>query len=143
MNIPINTHLQDINYLAVLSAAAASFALGGLWFSPFVFGKSWMAEMKLRPEDCKDKKGKGMMFVGAFLLSLFASFVLAVMLNEAKANGPALGAVLGLIMGVGLVATSVATNYIFESKSFRLFYITAGHHIATFVVMGAILGAWR
>jgi hypothetical protein len=32
---------MDINWLAVLAAAAASFLLGGLWYSPILFAKPW------------------------------------------------------------------------------------------------------
>ena len=33
-----------MNYLAVLVAAISSFMLGGLWYSPALFGRAWNAE---------------------------------------------------------------------------------------------------
>jgi len=33
---------SSINYLAVLAAAVSTFVLGGLWYSPLLFGKAWM-----------------------------------------------------------------------------------------------------
>jgi hypothetical protein len=33
---------STINYLAVLVAALSTFVLGGLWYSPMLFGKAWM-----------------------------------------------------------------------------------------------------
>ena len=30
---------MELNYLAILAATAASFVLGGLWYSPVLFGK--------------------------------------------------------------------------------------------------------
>jgi hypothetical protein len=32
----------SLNYLAVLVAAISTFVLGGLWYSPLLFGKAWM-----------------------------------------------------------------------------------------------------
>ena len=33
---------STINYFAVLAAAVSTFVLGGLWYSPMLFGKAWM-----------------------------------------------------------------------------------------------------
>lgn len=33
---------SKINYLAVLVAAISTFLIGGLWYSPLLFGKAWM-----------------------------------------------------------------------------------------------------
>ena len=35
--------LGDLNWLAVLVAALAYFAIGALWYAPPLFGKAWMA----------------------------------------------------------------------------------------------------
>lgn len=35
--------LGDLNWLAVLVAALAYFAVGALWYAPPVFGKTWAA----------------------------------------------------------------------------------------------------
>lgn len=47
--------MSDINYYAVLVAALLSFAVGGLWYSPLLFGKMWLEEMQLKAEDIKQK----------------------------------------------------------------------------------------
>ena len=35
--------LGDLNWLAVIVAALAYFAIGAVWYAPPVFGKAWMA----------------------------------------------------------------------------------------------------
>ena len=42
--------LSDVNYLAVGLATILAFALGGLWYSPVLFGKAWMAAHGYTPE---------------------------------------------------------------------------------------------
>ena len=35
--------MPEVNYLAVGLAALSAFVLGGLWYSPLLFAKKWMA----------------------------------------------------------------------------------------------------
>ena len=51
----------EVNYLAVLAAAASAFVLGGLWYSPALFAKKWMAYTG--HADCDGDKPKGNMGV--------------------------------------------------------------------------------
>ena len=36
-------HFPPVNYLAVLAAGIVIFVLGGLWYSPVLFAKKWIA----------------------------------------------------------------------------------------------------
>ena len=42
--------MSAVNILAVLIAAVSSFLLGGLWYSPALFGKAWQREVGLTDE---------------------------------------------------------------------------------------------
>jgi sterol desaturase/sphingolipid hydroxylase (fatty acid hydroxylase superfamily) len=139
----MTVHLADINYLAVLVAAVVSFAVGGLWFSPLLFGRAWMTELNFRREDLQQRKGMGWMYARSFAYSAITALVLALFLEVTNAAGAVAGVKLGALAAGGFVATSLATNYLFEGRSFRLFLVNAGHHVAAFVAMGAVLGAWR
>jgi hypothetical protein len=134
---------SDLNYLAILVAAIVNFMLGGLWFSPILFAKAWMKEMKINPEDCKNQKGMGMIYLSAFLLGAVAAFLLALLIKLLDIYGALSGAALGCLVSLLFVGTSIGTNFLFEKKSFQLFWITIGHHVLTYIAMGAILGAWQ
>ena len=43
--------MPHINWLAVLAAAISTFVLGGLWYSPALFGRAWMSVNRLNQED--------------------------------------------------------------------------------------------
>lgn len=43
-----------MNWLAIIVAALANFLLGGLWYSPILFGKRWQKENNLSDEDLKN-----------------------------------------------------------------------------------------
>ena len=129
---------SKLNYLAILVAALSRFAVGALWYGP-LFGKAWLKENNLTEEGAKGNPL--VQFGGTFVLSLLASFALAMFL------GPAADVIFGLfasaMTGVFFVSTAIGVIYLFERKSFKLFLINAGYQTVTFIGMGAILGAWK
>ena len=132
--------MEPFNYWAVTVAALSTFMIGGLWYSPAVFGKRWMRENGLTEEDLKG--GNMMKIFGlAFLLGLIAAINLAMFLGPE--DRPAMGALWGFAAGFGWVATFVGTHYLFERKSFTLFLINAGYSVVALTVMGAIIAAWK
>jgi hypothetical protein len=132
--------MSKLNYLAIFAAALSTFLLGGLWYSPAVFGKVWMRENGFTEEGMKG--GNMVKIFGiAFLLGLIGAINLALFLGpEADV---AFGAAAGFAAGAGWVATQVGAHYLFERKSFTLFLINAGYSTVALTIMGVILGAWK
>jgi hypothetical protein len=131
---------MNINFLAVLAAAVSAFVIGGVWYSPILFGTAWMRETGLSDEVLR-KRSMGMVFGTSFVLSLIIAGNLAAFLS-----GPPdvkWGATAGALAGIGWVATAMGITYLFEAKSIKLFLIDAGYHAVTFIVMGAIIGVWK
>jgi hypothetical protein len=131
---------MNINYLAVLAAAASSFVIGGMWYSPILFGNAWLRETGLSDADLR-KRNMGVVFGASFALSLVIAVNLAAFLE-----GPpnlSWGAAAGALAGIGWVAAAIAITYLFEAKSMKLFLINAGYHAVTFILMGAIIGVWK
>ena len=131
--------LGSINYLAVVVAALISFLIGGLWYSPVLFGKAWMQELGFTDDDTKGNMG--MIFGTTFVLSLIIAFNLAAFLGP-EADF-AWGLTAGALAGIGWVATALGILYLFERRSMRLFLINAGYHAVTFTLMGGLLGLWH
>lgn len=129
-----------INYLAVLAAAVSAFVLGGLWYSPALFHKPWLAASGLSPEQAQSGH-PAMIFGLSFVLALVAAFVFAMFLGPAPSLGLGLGA--GFSAGLCWVATSFGINYLFERKSLKLWLINGGYHTVQFTLYGLILGLWH
>jgi hypothetical protein len=72
--------LESINYLAVLVAAAATFLVGGLWYSPVMFQRAWMKANNLTEADLAGG-GTGKIFGLAFVFAVVRSLNLAMFLN--------------------------------------------------------------
>lgn len=131
----------SFNYLAILVAAVSTFVLGGLWYSPALFGRAWMQEMGFTAESLNAKGDVGRIMGLSFVLELIMAFNLAAFIG-AKASLQ-FGLFAGAAAGFGWVALAFGVTYLFERKSLRLFFINAGYHAIAFTVMGAILGAWH
>ena len=125
----------DINWLGVLLAALATFAVGGLWYS-VLFAKAWQREAGVTDEQLKN--GTVRVFVGSFLLALVMAVVLAAFIGDA---GAGFGTLAGLAAGVAWVAAALGINYLFERRSLTLFAINASYSVVAFTAMGAIIGA--
>ena len=127
-----------MNIWAVVVAAVSSFLLGGLWYSPVLFGGFWNAENG----GVKKQSGHPAKVFGvAFLFSLVAAACFATWLGNAPPLETALKA--GALAGAGFVATSFGINYQFAQRSFKLWLIDGGYHAAQFVLFGLILGLWH
>ena len=131
---------MELNYLAILAATAASFVLGGLWYSPVLFGKIWMVETGITEESAQ-QRNMVKVFGLAILATLIVAFNLAAFLGpEASLTS---GAFYGFLAGAGWVAMAFAINDLFEGRTLRLFAINAGYHTLSFTLMGAIIGVWN
>ena len=130
----------SLNGWAILAAALAAYALGALWYAPPVLGRAWLSALGKRPEEL----GSPVRAMGIqFLLTLVTATVLALLVVRFGAITWAEGALIGLIAGVGLVATSLASDYLFCGWSLRLYSIQVAYKLVSLTLMGAILGAWR
>lgn len=132
--------MEGLNIWAVLVAALSTFLIGGLWYSPAVFGKAWMRENGFTEESLKGGN-MAKIFGLAFFLGLIAAINLAMFLGPE--NRPEMGALWGFAAGFGWVATFVGTHYLFERRSFTLFLINAGYSVVALTVMGVIIAAWK
>jgi len=132
--------MPEVNYLAVLAAAVATFALGGIWYSPALFGKVWQREAGVTEEKMKSAN-IGLIFGLTFVLSLIAAWVFALFLGPRPPMALGLGA--GFSAGLCWVAASLGINYLFERKSLKLWLINGSYHTLQFTIIGLILALWH
>ena len=137
-------HMHMYNFLALLVAVVATFALGALWYSPLVFGNMWVRAHGYSPERLERMKkaaprAYGISFV-AFLVMAHVFAFLAAHVGVGTALG---GAKLGLALWLGFAATIGLTSWVYSDKPLTTYLIDAGYQLVYLLVMGAIIGAWR
>lgn len=133
-----------INWIAVLVAAVAYFALGALWYSKILFAPKWLAYLKIDPNDPVAKKGMGMMFGGSLVMMFIQCLAIAI-LNERLGliGGWMSGVKLGAFVGCCFCSTTVAINYLYEKKPLGLWLINAGYVVVGCVIAGVIICSWK
>ena len=129
----------DLNWLAILVAAFVPVVLGALWYSPVLFARPWMRAVGRSAEELTGASlGYALSAVGAIV----TSYVLARVIRWAEVDDLWNGALVGLLLWLGFVATVVAVQTYFGGRSRTLWVIDAGYWLASLLVMGAIHGVW-
>jgi len=130
---------MTINWFAVLAATIAAFVLGGLWYSPLLFGKAWQRAAAVSDEALKNASmplifGLGFVFTLVMAANL-AFFVGGVDLTMTLAYS--------LAAGLGWAALGLGVVALFERRPPAYFLINGGYLTLSFLLMGLILGLWR
>ena len=132
--------IGSLNGWAIFAAALAAYAVGAIWYALAVLGDAWLRALGKRKEELGSQLPA---MAIQFLLTLVTATVLALLVVRFGAITWAEGAAIGFVAGVGLLATGVASDYLFCGWSFRLYAIQVAYKLASLVIMGAVLGAWR
>jgi hypothetical protein len=139
--------MHNLNFFAVLLAAISTMVVGFLWYSPILFAKPWMREMGYDLNDqvkVKEmQKSAGPAYFGSFLASLVTAFILALFFHWLHVESLHYGLLVGFHVWLGFVATVQLTGVLFMKQSMKLFAINTGYQLVCYLVMGAILAAWR
>ncbi|MFD2166452.1 DUF1761 domain-containing protein [Thalassotalea euphylliae] len=130
--------MEALNFLAIFVAAITSFILGGLWYSPVLFGQAWVEESGF---DESQAEHPTQVFGLSFLFALISAFGFALLLGPEPTLLFAIHH--ALLVGFALVATSFAINYQFSHKSLKLLLIDGGYHLGQFLLYGLVLGLWH
>ena len=135
--------LADVNYLAVIAAIAVNMIVGAVWYSPLLFARPWMAANGFTEEQIKAQGSATRGYIVSVIASVVIAFAIALFAQAAGAGAAIDGLLLGLAAGMGFVATTSATNYIFESRPLKLYLINAGYPVVSFTLIGLLIGAWQ
>ena len=129
-----------INHIAVFVCAVMSLVIGGLWYSPLLFAKSWQHAAGVSDEQMtrfNPAKVFGLTFILAWLMSYNLAFFIA---------GPGTtwqwgvgAALLAAVWAVGMIVVIA----LFEQRSLKYIAINCGYVFVYFALIGFILGIWR
>ncbi len=131
--------LSGLNWLAILVATVAGFALGGLWYGP-LFGDAWLSALGKTADQIQPSPTP---FVISFFTALITAIVLAMFISALNISTLGGGVVIGLLVGIGFIATAMASDSAFGDTGVNLWLIQSGYRVLYSVLMGAILAVWR
>lgn len=130
-----------INFWAVLAAVVAKQALGFVWYSPMLFGRTFAECSGQTDAEMKPRFAKAI--AGDVACALVMAFVLAHLVSFAGVLSALFGALLGVICWAGFVAPTTLSPTLFEQRPLKLWALQNGYLVLALAAMGAILGGWR
>jgi hypothetical protein len=134
----VSLDFAGVNWIAVIVAAVAGIIVGFVWYAPQVFGRRWARASGI--ELPQPGQVQPMTYVGAVVTVLVTAYVLALLSRGLGAATLVDGAIIGLLVWLGFVATWLATGVFFERRSTEWWAINAGQAVVSLMIMGAIIG---
>ncbi len=132
--------MYQVAFVPVLCAGILSALIGIVWYHPRFFGSAWMRLSGFTPEMVeRSKKRRWLTPIVGVLASMLIAYVMAYV---AIALGVYdwIGAVeVGLWCWIGFVAPTSLGIVLWEQKPLRLYAITAGYWLVSFIAISLVL----
>jgi hypothetical protein len=136
-----------INYLAVITGAVCSMALGALWYGP-LFGKKWMEIIGVDAADPDARKkmqqSAGPLYIVQFVLTLFQVLVLSHLIADTTRAG---GLERSLWIWAAFVIPTLSGAVMWTNEKTKLKWarllIQGGYQLILFIVFGVLLQFWK
>ncbi|RMG26795.1 MAG: DUF1761 domain-containing protein [Armatimonadetes bacterium] len=132
---------RNVNVTAVIVAAVPYILLGYPWVS--MFRDPWFHGGGLTVEKLRNGPGYATAFGVAIVSAIVTSYVLALLVVRTGERTLIRGMKCAALVWLAFVGAVMATQYTFEARSIGYFLVTAGYPLVGFLIMGAIVGAWR
>jgi hypothetical protein len=126
--------IADINFVAVVAAAIASWIFGAGWY--MALGRVWMEAVGFT----EPPKPTAAPFVISFVAGLAMAAVLAGLIAHSGAVTVGRGLITGFFAWLGFVATTVTVNHRYQGSGWNLTFIDSGHWLGALLVQGLVIG---
>ena len=135
--------LAAVNWLAVVAATVALYVLGGLWYSPALFGPRWRAGVGFAPSD--GWKPGALLYLGPLAGCLVVTVATALLVTICDAHSATDGVALGLIVGLGYGAAVAGVDATAPShpRPGTLALIVGAYWTIGLTMVAVILSVWR
>ncbi|CAN5445829.1 hypothetical protein BH10PSE6_BH10PSE6_40500 [soil metagenome] len=131
-------HIAGINWVAVLIAAAAFFAIGYVIHMRLVDLKAWNAAKHI-----DEAKLSRMRMASGMILPLATAIGLAILFNLGNVVGVGNGILWGLVIALGSGLPVLWYNWFYGTSPIWIFWVDSVHQLIGHAVVGAILAGWR
>ncbi len=136
------TIVSQLNWLHVLVATIAYFALGAVWYGP-LFSKAWIKGHNIDVNHPDGKKGMGKLmglsFIAFFVITLTVAIILQVVQAFAFIHAIKWGAFLGL----GMATPVIVINHLYLKRPVTVHLIDALYHVVGLTIASLVLVLWR
>ncbi len=128
-----------MEYINVIVAAIAGFALGAFWYG--TFSKQWVEASGVEVDDKGQPVGMSnpMLYVGSFIIQLIVAVMMRHVLTLSGIYGIFKGSLVGAGIGLFFITPWITLNGMYCGRKFKLAMIDGGYATAACAAMGFVL----
>jgi hypothetical protein len=130
-----------INWLAVVAAAVAIYALGFVIYGLLLPAETWMAWSGVSAEDIEAVGSSRMPF--SVVMPLMTAIFMAVIFKWAQVAGASDGAKWGAVVALASAVPALMYGWVYGIGPAEMTLVDSGHLLLGHVAAGAVLGAWK
>jgi uncharacterized protein DUF1761 len=136
---------MKIKYPAVIVAALVHYILGGLWYSPLLFGNKFLQIRNFTPQQLEQiqTNGAAKELAIALVTSVVLVYILAHFVQYTKAKTAWGGIETAFWLWLGFIATTQLATVLFEQRPLGLYLINISYQLVGCALAGVILAIWR
>ena len=133
--------LYRVPMLPVLICSIMTMAVGMVWYSPFLFGRTWMTLSGIDPDKADEcnKKGMKLTYLASFLVGLFMSFLVGYVLTRTFSASLIDALKKAVLLWAGFVAPVLLGGVLWEKKPVTLYLINAGYYLVALSLISMII----
>ena len=138
----MSLQIHFFNLWAMLVCVVLNMIIGALWYSPVLFGKTWLKLIGKKQEDISKESGNKAMML-ALIPALVSTVLLALALALVNAATIADALIVGSLVSAGFIGMSVLNLVLFEGRSLTLGILNTGYAFVSMNISAIILVLWR
>jgi hypothetical protein len=129
--------MPRFNHLTIFVTVLVQQIIGFLWYSPAMFFSPWLAGIRKRAEEIN--QSDPVPFIVAILTSVIFCYTLAWCLQRVGVSTAMDGALVGALVGLGLIGPALTGHYAFIGFRWGLMAVDIGMELVTCAISGALL----
>jgi hypothetical protein len=137
--------LTHLNWLHIIVATVAYFALGALWYSKILFVNPWIKGHNIDINNPDAKKGVALVMLGSFVFFLLTTTGIAILQQLIPSyHLNAVHAVkYSLLIGFLFSFSTMSIGYLYTLKPLSVHLIDGLYHVTGITIAGLILALWK
>jgi hypothetical protein len=136
-----------VNWLAVVVAALAYFAIGSIWYIPATpMGQAWARAIGFVSHPGEQGQANPSIYALPMLGHVVTAAITAALAAALNVQTVTDGMLLAVVVWIGFHVPNWILASVFNphaKKPMQLIGLYSSHHLVGMLAMGAILGAWR
>ncbi len=132
--------MLPLNLLPIVAAALVPMIVGAVWYSPRVFGNTWMSLKHITPDmaDRSARRSYGATFL-LFVAGLLSALLLAYVLGALYVHSYIEAMMIAIALWLGFMIPATIGRLVWDHAPVTLYAIETGQWLVSLVIMSFVL----